>query len=215
MISLLLYLYDVHIILKVIYKIRELKLPLFPYRSKSGGLHIFLHIDGVIPATDMIDKLTKLASRLGLADCEIFPKQRTINVELGTIGNWLNLPYQNAEMTTRHAIDDTGHSIPIEKLQEAVQPFLIKPEDFYKIELEELNDEDKEFADYPPCVQNFVKNAVKPGDGRNEALFNVGVALGALQSNDGGTFIAMSGQVFRPELVRKNRAEQRFESTGQ
>lgn len=48
-----------------------------------------------------------------------------------------------------------------------------------------------------------------------DALFNVGVALGALQSNDGGTFIAMSGQVFRPELVRKNRAEQRFESTGQ
>ena len=55
-------------------------------------------------------------------------------------------------MTTRHAIDDTGQSIPIEKLEEAVQSFLVTPEDFYKIELEELNDEDKEFADYPPCV---------------------------------------------------------------
>jgi len=88
-------------------------------------------------------------------------------------------------MTTRHAIDDTGHSIPIEKLQEAVQPFLIKPEDFYKIELEELNDEDKEFADYPPCVQNFVKNAVKPGDGRNEALFNVGVCMLKKHGKDG------------------------------
>ena len=46
-----------------------------------------------------------------------------------------------------------------------------------------------------------------------DALFNVGVALGALQRHDNGTFIAMSGQVFRPELVRKNRAEQRFERT--
>ena len=88
-------------------------------------------------------------------------------------------------MTTRHAIDDTGQSIPIEKLEEAVQSFLVTPEDFYKIELEELNDEDKEFADYPPCVQNFVKNAVKPGDGRNEALFNVGVCMLKKHGKDG------------------------------
>jgi len=78
----------------------------------------------------MIDKLTQLASRLGLADCEIFPKQRTINVELGTIGNWLNLPYQNAKFTTRHAIDDKGQSIAIEDLEKAVTPYLVKPEDF-------------------------------------------------------------------------------------
>ena len=157
--------------LTIIKKIRELKLPLFPYRSKSGGLHIFLHIDGVIPATDMIDKLTELASRLGLADCEIFPKQRTINVKLGTIGNWLNLPYHNAKLTTRHAIDDNGHSIPIEDLEKAVKPYHIKPEEFYKIKVEEYKDEDELFAEYPPCVQNFVKNPVGEGH-RNEALFN-------------------------------------------
>ena len=171
--------------LKIIKKIRELNLPLFPYRSKSGGLHIFLHIDGVVPATDMIDKLTQLASRLGLADCEIFPKQRTINVELGTIGNWLNLPYQNAELTTRHAINDTGQSIAIEDLEKAVQPYLVKPEDFYKIKLEELEDEDEDFKEYPPCVQNFIKNAVKPGEGRNEALFNVGVCMLKKHGKDG------------------------------
>ncbi len=168
----------------IIKKIRELKIPLFPYRSKSGGLHIFLHIDGVIPATDMIDKLTELASRLGLADCEIFPKQRTINVKLGTIGNWLNLPYHNAKLTTRHAIDDNGHSIPIEDLEKAVKPYVIKPEEFYKIKVEEYKDEDELFAEYPPCVQNFVKNAVGEGH-RNEALFNVGVCMLKKHGKDG------------------------------
>jgi len=114
-------------------KIRELKLPLFPYRSKSGGLHLFLHIDGVITASEMINKLTEIAGVLGFGDCEIFPKQRTINVELGTIGNWLNLPYFNAEMTMRYALDDNGHSIPFEKLPEAVSKFRLKPKDFYAI----------------------------------------------------------------------------------
>ena len=168
----------------IIEQIRKLKLPLFPYRSKSGGLHIFLHVDGVVPATDMIDRLTDFASRLGLADCEIFPKQRTINVKLGTIGNWLNLPYHNAELTTRHAINDNGHSIPIEDLEKSVKPYLVKPEDFYKIKIEDLKDEDDLFNQYPPCVQNFIKNSVEEG-GRNEALFNVGVCMVKRYGKDG------------------------------
>ena len=119
--------YDINI--KVLIEtIRKKKYPLVPYRSKSGGVHLFLHIDGYVSASDMIDKLAEIASVLGLGDCEIFPKQRTINVELGTIGNWLNLPYYNSEFTTRHAINDTGHSIPIEQLEAEVKPFLIKPE---------------------------------------------------------------------------------------
>ena len=46
-----------------------------------------------------------------------------------------------------------------------------------------------------------------------DALFNVGVAIGALQSYDSGVFIAMSGQVFKPDSVKKNRDAQVFEST--
>jgi hypothetical protein len=170
--------------LVIIKKIRKLKLPLFPYRSKSGGLHIFLHIDGKVPATDMIDKLTNIASRLGLGDCEIFPKQRTINVELGTIGNWLNLPYHNAKTTTRHAINDNGQSIPIEWLKKAVTPYLIKPEDFYKLQIEDFKAEDNLFNEYPPCVQSFIQTPVEEG-GRNDALFNVGICMVKRYGKDG------------------------------
>ena len=45
-----------------------------------------------------------------------------------------------------------------------------------------------------------------------DAVFNVGMAVAAVQSCSPGVFIAMSGQVFPAGAVRKNRAENRFET---
>ena len=47
-----------------------------------------------------------------------------------------------------------------------------------------------------------------------DAVFNVGMAVAAVQVAKPGVYIAMSGQVFEAGAVRKNRAENRFESTG-
>ena len=47
-----------------------------------------------------------------------------------------------------------------------------------------------------------------------DAVFNVGFALGAVQSLAPGVYLAINGQVFDPERVRKNRARQRFEEAG-
>ena len=44
-----------------------------------------------------------------------------------------------------------------------------------------------------------------------DAEFNIGVAVGAVQSLPFGVYIAMNGQLFNPESVRKNRAANRFE----
>ena len=46
-----------------------------------------------------------------------------------------------------------------------------------------------------------------------DAIFNVGMAVAAVQSVEPGVYIAMSGQVFPAGSVRKNREENRFEST--
>jgi L-asparaginase len=46
-----------------------------------------------------------------------------------------------------------------------------------------------------------------------DAEFNIGVAVGAVQSLPEGVYIAMNGQIFNPESVRKNRAANRFEET--
>ena len=44
-----------------------------------------------------------------------------------------------------------------------------------------------------------------------DAIFNVGMAVAAVQTAKPGVYIAMSGQVFTAGHVRKNRAENRFE----
>jgi L-asparaginase len=47
-----------------------------------------------------------------------------------------------------------------------------------------------------------------------DAVFNVGMAVATVQIAKPGVYISMSGQVFEAGAVRKNRAENRFESTG-
>ena len=44
-----------------------------------------------------------------------------------------------------------------------------------------------------------------------DAVFNVGMAVAAVQALEPGVYIAMSGQLFRAGEVRKNRSENRFE----
>jgi len=46
-----------------------------------------------------------------------------------------------------------------------------------------------------------------------DAIFNVGMAVAAVQTVAAGVYIAMSGQIFEAGEVRKNRAENRFEAT--
>lgn len=54
--------------------------------------------------------------------------------------------------------------------------------------------------------------AMQPARFRNsDAIFNLGCAVGALQSLPPGIYIAMNGQVHPAHTVQKNRAESRFE----
>lgn len=47
-----------------------------------------------------------------------------------------------------------------------------------------------------------------------DAVFNLGLALGAVQSSHPGVYLAMNGTVFEAGKVRKNREAGRFEATG-
>ena len=46
----------------------------------------------------------------------------------------------------------------------------------------------------------------------SDAMFNLGVAIAAVQILPVGIYIAMNGQIFNPHEVAKNRAEARFET---
>lgn len=55
--------------------------------------------------------------------------------------------------------------------------------------------------------------ALTPARFRNtDAIFNVGMAVAAVQSLPPGVYIAMNGRVFAAGQVRKNRDENRFEA---
>jgi L-asparaginase len=45
-----------------------------------------------------------------------------------------------------------------------------------------------------------------------DAVFNIGCAVGAVQSLPPGAWIAMSGTIWDPKTVRKNRSKNRFEA---
>lgn len=47
-----------------------------------------------------------------------------------------------------------------------------------------------------------------------DAIFNLGLALGAVQSLPPGVYLAMNGTIFPAGRVRKNREAGRFETTG-
>ena len=47
---------------------------------------------------------------------------------------------------------------------------------------------------------------------QTDAIFNIGCAIGALQSKPPGVYIAMNGQVFDADKVRKNREKNCFEA---
>jgi L-asparaginase len=46
----------------------------------------------------------------------------------------------------------------------------------------------------------------------SDAVFNIGCAVGAVQTLTDGVYIAMNGRVWNPESVRKNRDANRFEA---
>jgi len=170
---------------KLITKIRQKNFPLIMFRSKSGGAHVFLFTKEFIPASLMRQKLQMMASALGYAKAEIFPKQSTIKAERGDIGNFLNMPYHGGDRTVRYAIGDDGESLTIENF--------IKEYDQYVQEEDQLREflvvkQDKKveeaFPDGPPCLNTIIKNGpIVEGNGdvaqsgRDNGLFSIGVYL--------------------------------------
>lgn len=47
----------------------------------------------------------------------------------------------------------------------------------------------------------------------SDAVFNIGAAIAAVQVLSPGVYLAMSGRIWEPEQVQKNRALNRFEAT--
>ena len=157
----------------IIKKIRNLKLPLILFRSKSGGAHIFLFTKEFIPASLMQTTLKKISDTLGYEGVEIFPKQTEILVERGDTGNFLNLPYHNQTKGLRYAFDDTGAAMSLEEFYKLYDIYAQTKEEVEKIEIKETKIEEA-FKDGPPCLNRLARDGFGEGS-RNNALFNIAI----------------------------------------
>ena len=160
---------------KFIKKINEKKIPLVIFRSKSGGAHCFLFADDFVPASLIRDKLKEIASSLGYARAEIFPKQNYIRVDRGDTGSFLNLPYHNAKRTVRYAFDEEGNAISLEEFFKLHERKKLTEKELKSFKLEE----DKEIKidllkGAPPCLIALSKEGIPDGK-RNNAMYNFGV----------------------------------------
>lgn len=150
--------------------------PLVVCRSKSGGAHCFLFAKEPLPAALMQQKLRELAAAYGYSGCEIFPKQvrRTSDND---IGNWLNMPYFDAENTLRYCIDCYGNRLSLAQFIEyAREKMLDNAGTAEKVTAKmELDEEfDVLFQEGPPCHEALYKRGIRATeDGRNNCLWSI------------------------------------------
>ena len=159
---------------ELISKIRDLKLPLVICRSKSGGGHIFLFCKTWMLAKDLQQVLRHIASALGYSDCEIFPKQIRLQLDRGDVGNFLNMPYYDAEKGLRYAIKDDGTAATLKEFFSLYDKYVQTPEQILALEIDKTKT--MPVPDGPPCLQHLCTQGFPEGT-RNNGLFNCGVYL--------------------------------------
>lgn len=156
-------------------KIRKLKLPLVVCRSKSGGAHCFLFTTEWVEAKEMQATLQQISAALGYGGSEIFPKQVKLHLDRDDVGNFLNLPYYDAEEGLRYAIKDDGSSAELTEFFDLYDQYKQTPEQLTALQIGD-DEEVAPMKDGPPCLQILLRNKISEG-GRNNALFNIGVYL--------------------------------------
>jgi hypothetical protein len=153
-------------------------LPLIPFKSKSGGLHLYMFMQQRANAKTVIDLLNKQIMVLGLdlyikhklnRIIEVFPKQA--KQEAGKQGSWINLPYYNVAQTRQVAIKG-GKELTLDAALSYAKSKRVALADVRSL----LNDVPN--ADGPPCLQTInLFGGPSKGGGRNNYLFSFGVYL--------------------------------------
>lgn len=152
-------------------------IPAVCFRSKSGGLHVFLFFSDEPEASKIRPSLMKLVGMLGLPQTvEVFPKQTML--EEGKTGNWINLPYFNYDDTARYAYDSEAKPL---SLKDAI--IMIKGvRQPWKQFVSSING--APMAQGPPCLQTiYLAGGAGEGE-RNHYLFNCAGYLKARYKED-------------------------------
>ncbi len=152
-------------------KIKQLKLPLIPVKSKSGGLHLYLFMKEKISAAMIQSRLKDFAIKLGHGDKEIFPKQTEIHADRGDVGVFINSPYYNIQEghSERCGVYPDGTEMLLVDFIEEVTNMQQTIKDLMGFTLDLIN----EMVDGPPCLQYLIGKKITTGN-RNVVLTNIG-----------------------------------------
>jgi len=163
---------DVDVFVKAIWRN---SMPLVPFRSKSGGLHLCTFYSDFIDADIAISNARRLAALLSVdkfiaqhndrrvGAVEVFPKQK--QVPTGSLGNWINLPYYGGDEGTQQAL---GHDC----LPMRFDDFLVHAQSHLQTtDSMAFFFENLPYNDAPPCLQTiYLMDAMDTVDGRNNYL---------------------------------------------
>ena len=158
---------------KVLRFIKEYQLPLLPFRSKSGGLHVYLMLTKAVSAKTVQETLKQinyyfsLDTIYGSNKVEIFPKQEKAE----GFGSAITLPYFNADNPYTYLLDLDGNPVEFKEAMNYIQSHLTTIE-AVKDALSKLP-----YNDAPPCIQRILLAEEVGGEdtGRNNFLFSYAV----------------------------------------
>ena len=155
-------------------KLKSLNVPCIPFRSKSGGIHLYVFTTEYVPAMLMREKLHSIKNIFGVEKPDkIFPVQKYLNLEKGSAGSWINLPYHNAANTERYMIKSDGTKASLEEFFKVYEKSKITPAQLKKLKSNIDEGESGDwFKDGPPCFQAVATFGVDKGD-RNETLLDM------------------------------------------
>lgn len=158
---------------RILHFIKEYQLPLLPFRSKSGGLHIYLMVSKPVSAKSMREILNQIVYYFSLdmlygkAKVEVFPKQEKAE----GFGSSVTLPYFNAEHPYTYLLDLEGNPVPFREALDYIQHHITSLE-AVKEALDKLP-----YNDAPPCIQRILISEEVGGEdtGRNNFLYSYAV----------------------------------------
>ena len=158
---------------RVLHFIKEYQLPLIPFRSKSGGLHVYLMLTKSVSAKTMRDTLNAISyyfsldTIYGKGKVEVFPKQEKAE----GFGSSVTLPYFNCENPYTYLLDLDGNPVEFKEALDYIQHH------FTTIEAVKEALEHLPYSDAPPCIQRIILSEEVGGEdtGRNNFLFSFAV----------------------------------------
>ena len=158
---------------RVLHFIKEYQLPLLPFRSKSGGLHVYLMLTKSVSAKTMRDTLNAISyyfsldTIYGKGKVEVFPKQEKAE----GFGSSVTLPYFNFENPYTYLLDLDGNPVGFKEALDYIQHH------FTTIEAVKEALEHLPYSDAPPCIQRILLSEEVGGEdtGRNNFLFSFAV----------------------------------------